>query len=80
MRPEDEIISETMAEVHVVDDRQDLQDKDNQGFNIPLINPDTAVQGEKNKSDVHKVKLMSIRDDESPISKNAKEVLKGIKR
>ena len=56
VRPEDKIISETVAKVHVVDDRQDQQDKDTtQGFTIPLINPDTADQGEKNKAQVHKL-------------------------
>ena len=56
MRPEDKIISETVAKVHVVDDRQDQQDKDTtQGFTIPLLNPDTADQGEKNKAEVHKL-------------------------
>ena len=75
VRPEDEIL----VEVTNVDDVENPQDRDTQGFTGPAIVLNTAAQGEPTKGKVHKGKLQGIPDDNTPLSINAKEVLKAIK-
>ena len=71
---EDEILAH--VEVHNVEDTDNLQDRDTHGSTGPALVLNTAAQGELTKGDVHRAKLQGIPDDDTPLSINAKEVIK----